>query len=124
MKRRLDRLTRRALMQNATLTPLAGTAFAGTAAAPAPRKVASIYQRLGVKTFINAYGTLTTLSGTLMPAEVVKAMEEASREFRSNPRPSGEGGQAASGTHRLRRRVRYRRGFSFLVPGNMCSNGR
>ena len=81
MKRRLDRLTRRTLMQSATLTPLAGTAFAGTAATPAPRKVASIYQRLGVKTFINAYGTLTTLSGTLMPAEVVKAMEEASQNF-------------------------------------------
>ena len=124
MKSRLDRLSRRTLMQGATLTPLAGTALAVASAAPAPRKVASIYQRLGVKTFINAYGTLTTLSGTLMPAEVVKAMEEASRRISSKSTTFREGRRAASGTHRLRGRVRYRRGVSFLVPGNMCSNGR
>jgi L-seryl-tRNA(Ser) seleniumtransferase len=40
-----------------------------------------VYQKLGVKTYINAYGTLTTLSGTLMPPEVVRAMTEASRNF-------------------------------------------
>jgi L-seryl-tRNA(Ser) seleniumtransferase len=49
-------------------------------AAP-PRPAASVYKQLGVKTYINAYGTLTILSGTLMPAEVVKAMEEASHNF-------------------------------------------
>jgi L-seryl-tRNA(Ser) seleniumtransferase len=46
-----------------------------------PRPPAEIYKRLGVKTFINAYGTLTTLSGTLMPPEVTRAMEEASHNF-------------------------------------------
>jgi L-seryl-tRNA(Ser) seleniumtransferase len=45
------------------------------------RPPADIYKRLGVKTFINAYGTLTTLSGTLMPPEVARAMEEASHNF-------------------------------------------
>ena len=30
----------------------------------------SIYQRLGVRTYINAYGTITTLGGTLMLPEV------------------------------------------------------
>jgi L-seryl-tRNA(Ser) seleniumtransferase len=60
--------------------PLAAAAM--PAAAPAAKfETASIYQRLGVRTFINAVGTITTLSGTLMPAEVQKAMEDASRNF-------------------------------------------
>ena len=42
---------------------------------------ASIYQRLGVRTFINARGTVTTLGGSIMPPEVVAAMAEASRSF-------------------------------------------
>lgn len=59
--------------------PLAAAAAAGTPSAhPAPTNP---YQRLGVRTFINAYGTLTTLGGTLMPPEVLRAMEEASRHF-------------------------------------------
>jgi D-glucosaminate-6-phosphate ammonia-lyase len=64
----------------------AGAAIPAVAfAAPQPgvktHAVAEIYRKLGVKTFINAYGTLTTLSGTLMPPEVTRAMEEASRNF-------------------------------------------
>ena len=64
-------------------TGIAATGAAGLPAAGAPsvRPPADIYKRLGVKTFINAYGTLTTLSGTLMPPEVSRAMEEASRNF-------------------------------------------
>jgi L-seryl-tRNA(Ser) seleniumtransferase len=41
----------------------------------------SIYQKLNVRTYINAYGTLTTLGGTLMLPEVKQAMEEASQHF-------------------------------------------
>jgi L-seryl-tRNA(Ser) seleniumtransferase len=44
-------------------------------------ETAPIYQRLGVRTFINAVGTITTLSGTLMPPEVLRAMEQASHNF-------------------------------------------
>jgi len=40
-----------------------------------------IYDRLGVKTLINARGTATALGGTLMPEEVLQAMSEASRAF-------------------------------------------
>lgn len=40
-----------------------------------------IYERLGVRTLINARGTYTYLSGSLMPPEVVEAMAEASRRF-------------------------------------------
>ncbi len=52
------------------------------APAPAPAKATeSVYKKLGVQTFINAYGTLTTLGGTLMEPEVKRAMEDASEHF-------------------------------------------
>ena len=41
----------------------------------------SAYARLGVQTFINARGTITTLGGSIMPPQVVEAMVEASRHF-------------------------------------------
>lgn len=41
--------------------------------------MSTIYQRLGVKTIINAKGTATRLSGGIMPDEVAEAMREASQ---------------------------------------------
>ena len=41
----------------------------------------TVYERLGVRTFINARGTITTLGGSVMPPSVVEAMAEASRQF-------------------------------------------
>lgn len=41
----------------------------------------TIYDSLGVRTVINAIGTFTRLSGSLMPPEVVQAMVEASQHF-------------------------------------------
>ena len=55
---------------------LGAVASAGDAA-PAP----SVYARLGVKPLINGMGTVTVVGGSLMPPEVVRAMEEASRHF-------------------------------------------
>lgn len=63
---------RRGLLRSGLALPMAG---ALPAAAP------SVYQRLGVPTFINAYGTLTTLGGTLMEPEVLAAMNEAAGQF-------------------------------------------
>ena len=40
-----------------------------------------IYEALGVRPFINAAGTFTALSASLMPPEVVEAMSEASRSY-------------------------------------------
>ena len=39
------------------------------------------YQQLGARTFINASGTITTLGGSLMPAEVLEAMRAAARAY-------------------------------------------
>lgn len=41
----------------------------------------SVYRELGVRTVINATGTLTRVGGTLMPPEVVAAMAEAAQAF-------------------------------------------
>lgn len=43
--------------------------------------MATLYERLGLRTFINARGTITTLGGSIMPPAVVEAMAEASRHF-------------------------------------------
>jgi L-seryl-tRNA(Ser) seleniumtransferase len=83
--KKTNKLSRRRFVQAGVALPAAGIAaapWAGAAAVPStPRAPAEIYKRLGVKTFINAYGTLTTLSGTLMPPEVTRAMEQASHNF-------------------------------------------
>ena len=72
--------TRRRLLQSAALAPAAAAATAGTtnitAASPS-----SLYARLGVKPVINGVGVVTVLGGSIMPPEVLRAMEEASRYF-------------------------------------------
>ena len=76
MKRNSE-LNRRQILQSGLALPVA----VGTAVAAPPPATGSVYQRLGVRTFINAYGTLTTLGGTLMPPEVIRAMDEAAKHF-------------------------------------------
>jgi uncharacterized pyridoxal phosphate-dependent enzyme len=71
--------SRRRFLQTATAVPVAA-GLAGGQGAAAPG-TANVYTRLGVRPFINAVGTLTTLSGTLMSPQVVQAMEEAARQF-------------------------------------------
>jgi uncharacterized pyridoxal phosphate-dependent enzyme len=75
--RKARRQTRRSFVKIGCTLP----GLAAAAGGPVVRPPARIYQKLGVRTYINAYGTLTTLSGTLMPPEVIRAMEEASQNF-------------------------------------------
>ncbi len=44
-------------------------------------QTSNVYSRLGVPTYINALGTVTHLGGTIMPPEVVRAMDEAGQHF-------------------------------------------
>lgn len=66
---------------------LQATAIASSAAAAAPASnltassVSPLYASLGVKPVINGVGVVTVLGGSIMPPEVVQAMEEASRFF-------------------------------------------
>src|SRR6266480_3947206 len=71
--------TRRRLLQTAALSPaatIAATSTTVTAASPS-----SLYASLGVKPVINGVGVVTVLGGSIMPPEVTRAMEEASRYF-------------------------------------------
>ncbi|HLT20571.1 MAG TPA: aminotransferase class V-fold PLP-dependent enzyme [Thermomicrobiales bacterium] len=45
------------------------------------QQTASIYERIGVRTIINAAGATTAVGGTLMPPEVIEAMISASQSF-------------------------------------------
>jgi L-seryl-tRNA(Ser) seleniumtransferase len=46
---------------------------------------AGVYTRLGVRPVINGIGTVTVLGGSLMPPEVVRAMDEAARFYVNVP---------------------------------------
>ena len=70
--------TRRRLLQAAALTPAVAAAAPNSLTASSP---SSLYSSLGVKPVINGVGVVTVLGGSIMPPEVIRAMEEASRYF-------------------------------------------
>ncbi|MEX2262948.1 MAG: hypothetical protein WD696_13415 [Bryobacteraceae bacterium] len=72
-----DSSRRRFLTATAT-AGAAGSVLAGPGLAAADT---SIYSRLGIRPLINGVGVVTHLGGSIMPPEVVRAMEEASRHF-------------------------------------------
>jgi D-glucosaminate-6-phosphate ammonia-lyase len=53
----------------------------GAAAKSRSKKFPNIYDRLGVRTRINAKGTYTYLTGSLMPPEVAQAQHEAAEHY-------------------------------------------
>jgi len=61
------RVSRRRFLETGLAMPVTGSLLmerAVRAAVPEPSPTAGIYQRLGIRTPINAVGTWTTLSGT------------------------------------------------------------
>jgi D-glucosaminate-6-phosphate ammonia-lyase len=70
--------TRRRLLQAAAVAPAVAAAAKSTLTASAP---SSLYASLGVKPVINGVGVVTVLGGSIMPPEVIRAMEESSRYF-------------------------------------------
>src|SRR5499427_7498974 len=77
------KLTRRRLLETAAISPAA--AAAATTTGLTASSPSSLYARLGIKPVINGVGVVTVLGGSIMPPEVVRAMEEASRYFVSLP---------------------------------------
>ena len=72
---------RRTFLQRIAALPLIG-GFAGKGSAvPVVSKPRDVIRELGVRTFINAAGTYTALTSSLMPAEVMEAMTAASKHF-------------------------------------------
>lgn len=72
--------TRRRVLQTAALAPVAASAATTSVSLTATSK-SSLYASLGVKPVINGVGVVTVLGGSLMPPEVIRAMEEASHFF-------------------------------------------
>lgn len=76
-------LTRRTFFEHLSSLPLVGGLVGGTAAtaaaaAPARR---DYFKELGVRPFINAAGTYTDMTASLMPPEVMDAINYASKNF-------------------------------------------
>jgi len=72
--------SRRNFLKTSATATAAATGLAKAAPASA-RSDVSIYSRLGVRPVINGVGVVTYLGGSIMPPEVVDAMEQASRRF-------------------------------------------
>jgi L-seryl-tRNA(Ser) seleniumtransferase len=79
-------MKRRDALKNLSLLPLGGTFAAAlvpglSTAAPAPAAKRDLFKELGIRTFINAAGTYTFMTGSLMRDEVVETIRAASNEF-------------------------------------------
>ncbi len=76
---------RKFLTGSSVLSALAGFSprrlFASGGETKAARKPPNIYEQLGVRTRINAKGTYTYLTGSLLPPEAARAMEEAAQHY-------------------------------------------
>src|SRR5688572_16600829 len=72
---------RRTFIRRMASAPLVGGVMSSAAASGATTKNRDFFKELGVRTFINAAGTYTALTASLMPKEVVSAIEYASRQF-------------------------------------------
>lgn len=78
-------MKRREILKSLTLLPLAGGITA--TAAPlnnmlsVPVAGRDLFKELGIRTFINAAGNYTVMSGSLMPPEVMSAINSASKKF-------------------------------------------
>jgi len=62
-----------------------GTLARGKRAAAAAAASGNIYKELGVKTIINAWGTITLIGGSLIPPQAVAAMNAAAEHYVSVP---------------------------------------
>ena len=76
-------MKRRNLIKGLTLLPLAGGVARSGLAASADNPLAgrNLLQELGVRTFINARGTITAMSGSLMHDYVLDAIRNSSQDF-------------------------------------------
>src|SRR5688572_17128963 len=78
-------MKRREVLRGLSVLPLAG-GILGTVApfeakASPPGKKRNLFKELGVRTFINAAGTYTFMTGSLMHEEVVDAIRSSSQDF-------------------------------------------
>ncbi|MDH3648435.1 MAG: hypothetical protein OEQ53_02075 [Saprospiraceae bacterium] len=79
-------INRRQLLKQLSAIPIVGSALAASPFAkvgtikPLPGR-RDYFKELGVRTFINAAGTYTAMTGCLMPREVISAIQYASNQY-------------------------------------------
>ena len=89
----------------------------------------SVYERLGVRTYINAAGHETRHGGSLMPPEVLAAMQGAAQrhvwlpELQAARPASGRSGGRAGGPDHVRRRRRHLARRGRLPDGHRWGEG-
>ena len=78
-------MKRRNLLKGISLLPFAGGALGSVVpssfATAAPAAKRDVLAELGLRTFINAAGTYTAMTASLMPQEVMDAINASSKEF-------------------------------------------
>src|SRR5215216_6058423 len=76
-------MKRRNLLKGISLLPFAGGALGSGSlfAMAAPKVKRDIFSELGLRTFINAAGTYTAMTASLMPQEVMDAINSSAKEF-------------------------------------------
>ncbi len=73
---------RRTFLRSLSSVPLVGSMFSrGAAAATAAVPARDFLKELGLRPFINAAGTYTAMTASLMPPEVMQAMQSVSRKY-------------------------------------------
>lgn len=79
-------IKRRELLKQLSTIPILGTiigsgSYASAAEALTPSVTRNLISELGIRTFINAAGTFTAMTGSLMQDEVVEAIQSTSKDF-------------------------------------------
>ncbi|MEI6141776.1 MAG: selenocysteine synthase [Mariniphaga sp.] len=80
-------MKRRDAIRNLSVLPIAGAAigsvlpFESIVASTPPAPKRNLFKELGIRTFINAAGTFTAMSGSLMHEEVLDALRSTGHEF-------------------------------------------
>lgn len=76
-------MKRRTIIKGLGLLPIGGTLLSGEPlyAAPAGSAKRNLLKELGIRTFINAAGTYTAMTASLMHEEVVAAIAQSAKEF-------------------------------------------
>jgi L-seryl-tRNA(Ser) seleniumtransferase len=78
-------MKRRDLIKNLSVLPFAGTflgsMFPETVVASPPKKKRDLFKELNIRTFINAAGTLTFMTGSLMHDYVLETINSHSKDF-------------------------------------------
>src|SRR6476660_311977 len=78
-------MKRRNVIKGLSLLPFAGSAIGSVIpssyAVAAPDSKRDVFAELGLRTFINAAGTYTAMTASLMPEEVMDAINSSAKEF-------------------------------------------